>query len=464
MRTVKWLLAWMLAISHPASPDGAYFSITSQHGTHWFRTPEGKLLFSNGVNVVDDTKALEQLREWRFNTIGAWSDSKLYYHGTPFTVQLHLGSSLGFPWNDLFHPDFARAAVDIAKTAVAKYRNDNNLIGYFVDNELGWWGSAIFLHHLHQSPGSFTRQRLIALLREQYQNRFVDLQRDFETPGIVDWKQLESADKPEIWLRPGSGGMKVISRFLGIVADQYYKVVSNAIRRVDPGHLLLGGRYAGYYDPAVVQAASRYMDVVSSNYAADFLDGSLSRYYLDTLHKIAGKPLLVSEYYFCATENRTGNLNPGAIYPVVGTQRERAKAFRKNLESLASLPYIVGAHWFQYRDEPKGGRPQDGEDYNMGLVDIIGRPYEMLTAAAAGVDVDKAHRTDTKQQMEQPVIDLPAPPPDPWAGLTGWPRNRAFVLTRSDNPFCRSLHLQRQGQRLAGSYVQGRYGAETLSR
>jgi hypothetical protein len=37
-------------------------------------------------------------------------------------------------------------------------------------------------------------------------------------------------------------------------------------------------------------------------------------------------------------------------------------------------------HWFQYADEPPGGRA-DGEDYNFGLVDVDDRPYEGLVAA-----------------------------------------------------------------------------------
>ena len=185
--------------------------------------------------------------------------------------------------------------------------------------------------------------------------------------------------------------------------------------------------------------------MISTNYAADFLDGSLSRYYLDTLHRISGKPLLVSEYYFCATQNRTGNLNPGAIYPVVENQEARAEAFHRNLESLASLPYVAGAHWFEYRDEPKGGRRPDGEDYNMGLVDIIGRPYEALTAAATAIDVEKIHRAGMRPLTEQSEVAFPPPPADPWAGLTAWPRDRAFVTPRSSYPFadlyvCRDEH------------------------
>ena len=48
-------------------------------------------------------------------------------------------------------------------------------------------------------------------------------------------------------------------------------------------------------------------------------------------------------------------------------------------QNFARRPNIIGTHWFQYYDEPQGGRA-DGEDYNMGLVDIYDQPYEEVVA------------------------------------------------------------------------------------
>lgn len=55
------------------------------------------------------------------------------------------------------------------------------------------------------------------------------------------------------------------------------------------------------------------------------------------------------------------------------------------MRHFASFPNVVGVHWFQYYDEPTGGR-SDGEDFNMGLVDIHDRPYEELVAAFAALN------------------------------------------------------------------------------
>jgi len=50
------------------------------------------------------------------------------------------------------------------------------------------------------------------------------------------------------------------------------------------------------------------------------------------------------------------------------------------------IPYVIGADWFQYYDEPAHER-HDGENFNFGLVDIHDRPYEALTATSSALDL-----------------------------------------------------------------------------
>ena len=76
----------------------------------------------------------------------------------------------------------------------------------------------------------------------------------------------------------------------------------------------------------------------------------------DGLEKLSGgKPVLVSEWFFAAQQNRTGNRNNGHLM-TVETQAERAAGAAAATENFAAIPEIVGAHWFQYYDHPKGGR------------------------------------------------------------------------------------------------------------
>jgi hypothetical protein len=137
-------------------------------------------------------------------------------------------------------------------------------------------------------------------------------------------------------------------------------------------------------------------------------------------------------------DNRTGNKNSYGGYPVVTTQRERAEAARNTLVALARLPYVLGADWFQFTDEPKRGR-QDGENFNFGLVDIHDVPYEEIAALFTSLDADhlKAQSAPPRQDASSGV---PLAPTGPFADFTGtgalkhWDRERGFVKPSSEFP------------------------------
>ena len=170
------------------------------------------------------------------------------------------------------------------------------------------------------------------------------------------------------------------ARWTGIVAEHYYALAAAAIHAADPDALYFGDRLPIYYDPAAVRAMAPHVDAIATNYNVDSRDGWIADYFFDGLRKLSGgKPVLVSEWFFAARQNRTGNRNNGHLM-TVETQAERAAGAAAATENFAAIPEIVGAHWFQYYDHPKGGRA-DGEDYDFGLVDINDQPYRRLTAA-----------------------------------------------------------------------------------
>ena len=51
-------------------------------------------------------------------------------------------------------------------------------------------------------------------------------------------------------------------------------------------------------------ASRQYVDVVSTNLNASWNDGTFLNSFLDTLHKLTGKPIIVSEFYMAAAENQ----------------------------------------------------------------------------------------------------------------------------------------------------------------
>lgn len=55
-------------------------------------------------------------------------------------------------------------------------------------------------------------------------------------------------------------------------------------------------------------------------------------------------------------------------------------AYRYYVENAAAIPELIGVHWFEWADEPNTGR-NDGENYNIGMVDVTDRPYAELVEA-----------------------------------------------------------------------------------
>jgi hypothetical protein len=241
-----------------------------------------------------------------------------------------------------------------------------------------------------------------------------------------------------LYLRPGSQGVRVYRRFLGLMAERYYALVHEIVRNYDSRGLILGDRYQSFYYPEVPQASAASVDVVSMNLNAAWNDGTFPRFYLDTLHALTGKPIIVSEFYMAAEQNRSGDKNDSSSFPVVTTQKERAAGFRSTLEALARLPFVVGADWFQYYDEPTHGRP-DGENYNFGLVDIHDRPYEPLTRAAQNLDLKIIKSSPTPARPDA-SFGVPPAPRDPLGhftirlALAAWDRERGFVKPASPFP------------------------------
>ncbi|MGH6974571.1 MAG: hypothetical protein ACRED7_00100, partial [Stellaceae bacterium] len=202
--------------------------------------------------------------------------------------------------------------------------------------------------------------------------------------GVDSWASLLTTRRTTR-LRPGGDGAKAISQWTGIVADRYYALASAAIRKADPDALYFGDRLPIYYDPAAVRAEARYVDAIATNYNVDSPEGWIAPYFFDSLRALSGgKPVLISEWFYAAHQNRTGNRNNGHLM-TVETQAERATGASAAARNFAAVPDILGLDWFQYYDYPLGGR-QDSEDYNFGLVDINDRPYQRLVTALAAAN------------------------------------------------------------------------------
>ena len=469
-----WLgLACLCAVARGGNaPEGPQnpskpFSIEQREGRAWLVRPEGRQFFSFWVCCVNQgdsaasfdasnpsyaasqhyatggqwvERTLNRLKAWGVTTIGAWSDFASLRQSTQpdlvFTPVLHIGSTAGAPWWDMWDPKVVERMDQIARPQILALRDDPRLLGYYTDNELGWWEATLFKMTLEQTASSDQRRRLIDLLRASYHSRWDELLKDFEPEAADDWNDLEQ--RGMLYLRPGGQGIRVMRRYLGLLAERYYSLVHEIIRKYDHRALILGDRYQSFFYPEVAQASARYVDAVSSNLNAGWSDGSFPRFYLETLHALTRKPILVSEFYMAARDNRSGNRNNHGVFPVAQTQKERARGALRQLRSLLALPWVIGADWFQYYDEPTHGR-YDGENFNFGLVDVNDQPYSELTTAFGAVDLSAIKSKPAPSRLDATLGVPPAPHQpmgqfEPTRALLHWDRERGFVPPCSELP------------------------------
>jgi hypothetical protein len=399
-----------LACADFAAAPSTRWSLATEHGVSWLVTPCGEQFFSLGVNILDGgyperekagkiyytwkafeptledwtAKARWRLSSWGFNSAGGWAlppqELKL-----PAVINLELGRLARFHWFDPFAPEAETRMNALARELVAPYRDTPYRIGYFSDNEVGWWAGALFVFYSSKPANSVTKQRWVELLRQHYAGDWSRFTADFIPPeGVGSWDQLFTTTQ-STRMKPGGAGIRAVREWTGMLAERYYTLAERAIRTADPEALFFGDRLPIYYDPAAVRAMTPHVDAIAINYNVDSGDGWIADYFFDGLRKLSGgKPELVTEWFFAARENRTGNRNNGHLM-TVATQEDRAAGAAAAIANFAAIPELVGAHWFMYYDHPKGGRP-DGEDYDFGLVDINDRPYEGITAALAAAN------------------------------------------------------------------------------
>lgn len=362
--------------------QGASVGIGYNHG-RWFDFYAANLYRVDGKNWLDawHTRTLDRLRAWGFNTIGNWSDDALgAARQLPYTRSINIFGSYanvasGYDyWGrmpDPFDPRFVQAAEQAVVQATANVGDDPYLLGYFVDNELAWagqgpqgrWGLATGT--LRGDANSPAKQAFIAMLKKKYVDP-IKLGSAWNLP-LASWDALETPGF--VPPNPNEAHPAIAedySTWLRLYADTYFRVVVEAIHRHDPHHLFLGGRFA-VNTPEAVAACAQYCDVVSFNVYAD-----LPQHGFDTAAMHAfDKPVLISEFHFGSDDR--GPFGKGVVS--VWNESQRGEAYARFVAAAASDPNIVGAHWFQYTDQPVTGRLLDGENSHIGLVGVTDIPF-----------------------------------------------------------------------------------------
>jgi len=361
---------------------GASQGIGYDHG-RWFDFHAANLYRVDGKDWLDAWRgnAIERLRAWDFNTIGNWSDPALgRAHRMPYTRSINIAGNYanvasGYDyWGrmpDPFDPRFVQAAEQAVAQASGDVRDDPWLLGYFADNELAWAGIgpqgrwALAIGTLRGDTRSPAKQAFIAMLKQKYVDS-IKLGNAWNLP-LTSWSMLETPGF--VPPQPDEAHPAIAadySAWLRRYADTYFRTVAAAIHRHDPHHLFLGGRFA-VNTPEAVAACAQYCDVVSFNVYADLPQHGFDVAAMQQLDK----PVLISEFDFGSGDR--GPFGKGVVS--VWNERQRGEAYARFITAAANDPDIVGAHWFQYMDQPVTGRLLDGENSHTGMIGITDIPF-----------------------------------------------------------------------------------------
>jgi hypothetical protein len=333
--------------------------------------------------------ALDRLQAWGFNTLGNWSDPALGQVGrVPYTLPLAIvgdysSISTGMDWwgamPDPFDPRFAMATERAVAIAARDHRDDPWLIGYFADNELAWAAPgddpkaryALAFGTLRQTTDVAAKRAFLKQLRDKYRNQ-EGLSKAWGIQ-LTAWELMEDPGFEAPLPNPEHPEIEAdYQYFQKVFAQTYFKTIDDALNWHAPNHLLLGGRYA-VSSPEAVAACAEYCDVISFNfYTPTPQDG-----YDFTQLKALDKPVLVSEFQFGSRDR--GPFWPGPME--VAREEDRGPAYANFLKAALAEPMIVGAHWFQYMDQPASGRLLDGENGHFGLVGITDVPFQGFIGA-----------------------------------------------------------------------------------
>lgn len=363
-----------------------FFRVEQIDGRWWFVDPEGHLFLSIGSDVIQPSMAtpvegreslfavlppdfpddgrrhgasfftwnlqrrfgedwmapwisftIRRMDAWGLNTVANWSSQWLWDSASkPYVIPLASWLTdvnyLGLP--DVYSPEFEAAADIRAREQCEPRRDDPWLIGYFLANEPPFPQKQLQTADMVLSgPDTATRRELERWLAEE--------------------------DTPERR-----------QEFIDEAFDRYVQITSDAVRRHDPNHLILGMRSGGRPTDAEI-AAARAFDVYSVNiYNYEVQEDRVRR-----ISELTGKPIIIGEFHFGTPERGLA-----ASLVQVRDQAERGTAYRYYVEQAFAMPEMIGTHWFQWADQPCTGR-FDGENYNIGLVDVTDRPYPDMIEA-----------------------------------------------------------------------------------
>jgi hypothetical protein len=312
-----------------------FFRLERLKGRWWLIDPQGSVFLSLGINHFDASAlkyadnihiwrerygsneawirhAGQDLQRWGFNAL-AWSQELAtrkdyrhtpewrawrfrwagvpYYHHLPFAPIERWNPYARYP--DVFSRAFEERCDFLARYSCVDMADDPYLIGYEYVPMPGW------THHDYVQPWG----------------------------GQYDWRAPEDAEA------------------LYRLAERYYQVTHDAIRRYDQQHLIIGDQleHGKPLPDWLVEAMKPYTDVIAFNGFAPF---EAIADEIQSAHERTGKPVLLADSAFLAPTELLHVSPQSRVY--CADQAVRGQAYQRFARRAFAKPYVIGWHWCAY--------------------------------------------------------------------------------------------------------------------
>ncbi|MGJ8681456.1 agarase [Paraglaciecola sp.] len=338
---------------------------------------------------------LDRMKHWGFTSFGNWVDPAFYpkekvpYFANGWIIgNFKTLSGKTNHWGlmpDPYDPVFKQRAQITINEIAEKVKASPWCAGIFIDNEKSWGereGSVearygVILDALSKSVDESPAK---AAFTQHIKSKYAsvdELNKAWKTE-LADWAELAQG---ATFTSHSDAQIDDLSKMLEMLGEQYFIVVHNTLEEALPNHLYMGARMANWGMPdEIIKASIKYSDVLSFN----IYEEGVQAHFWDFLTEV-DLPVTIGEFHI-GTATDSGMFNPGIVH--AANQTERAAMYKKYMRSVLEKPYMVGAHWFQYVDEPISGRSFDGENANIGFVTTTDLPYPELIQAVQEITSD----------------------------------------------------------------------------
>jgi hypothetical protein len=347
-----------------------------------------------GDNFLEETteNAYRRLASWGMNTYGNWSRG-YEQPRTPFTVPVHTSSpELGTKLPDVWHPAFEaglRRSLGMMKADEVTSSPWN--LGFFIYNEIRFRKPQDLAGAMLAAPAD--QPATVAWVERLWAKygRIESLNQAWRTQ-YPSWNHLLTSTEKVPYASMAADAGECFTEY----CDRFFRISREACKEYFPNHLYLGSRLHGDEHPVVMKAAATYCDVISYNIYRKTLAGWTGP--IPDLQR----PVMSTEFHFGALDR--GMFHTGL--QGASSQEDRAEHYYEYVRSALRNPLFVGTHWFQYAPQSFTGR-EDGENYQIGLLDIADTPYPEIIRAVRRIGAEMYESRYRGNAHAAPIPEAP---------------------------------------------------------